>query len=198
LFLVLLSVGFLISRLAGDFFRVSSVGVSEQTQTAQVFVASEISGRENIAENRAGSFVLSATVSAVVTRVVDGDTVDVKIGSTTERVRLLGINAPESVDPKKSAECFGKEAGEEMKSLLPSGTEVELLPDETQSDKDKYGRILRYVFSKNNGDVGLKMIRLGFAREYTFKTPYEKQQEYKNAEMIAKSADLGLWSVCEK
>src|SRR3712207_834205 len=80
-----------------------------------------------------------------VVKVVDGDTLDVKNKEgITERLRLIGINTPETVDPRKPVECFGKEASNRAKTLLHGGT-VTLEFDPTQDTRDKYGRLLAYV-----------------------------------------------------
>ena len=90
----------------------------------------------------------TATMSATlykVTKVRDGDTIEVDYNGKTEAVRLVGIDTPETVDPRKPVQCFGVEASNKLKLLL-SDTSVSLEVDETQSDRDKYGRLLRFVF----------------------------------------------------
>ncbi|MDO8728733.1 MAG: thermonuclease family protein [bacterium] len=71
-----------------------------------------------------------------VMRVVDGDTIDININGQTERLRLIGINTPETVDPRKPVECFGKEASEKARSIL-SGKRIVLESDPTQGERDK-------------------------------------------------------------
>lgn len=88
-----------------------------------------------------------AAVEAVVEKVVDGDTIDVKpaAGGDTMRIRLIGIDAPESVNPDESKNTEdGREASAWLKGSLPKGTHVWLVKD--VSDTDKYGRYLRYVW----------------------------------------------------
>ncbi len=126
-------------------------------------------------------------------RVVDGDTVVVKTASTTLKIRILGINAPESVDPRKPVECFGKEASLHLQNLLPQGSTVQLVVDKSQGEIDKYGRLLRYVVVGTSTDVGLSMIRDGFAYQYLYKHPYEKYLQYVKAEKDAKTTKAGLW-----
>ncbi len=110
-----------------------------------------------------------------------------------EKIRILGINTPETVDPRRKVECFGHEASDHAKSLL-TGQSVRLESDPTQGDKDKYGRLLRYAFLPNGTDYGLEMIRSGYAYEYTYDIPYKYQKEYKSAQMTAEKAKSGLWS----
>lgn len=128
-----------------------------------------------------------------VARVIDGDTIDVLENGKTVRVRFIGINAPETVDPRKPVECFGPEASREMHELLDGG-EVRLGTDSSQDSLDKYGRLLAYVFLPDGTDVNLFMVEEGFAREYTYKKPYGLQNEFKAAEAEARSARLGLWA----
>src|SRR3954449_8811553 len=79
---------------------------------------------------------------AFVTRVVDGDTIHVAIGGHDETIRLIGINTPETVDPRSPVECFGQEAHEHTEQLLPKNTEVRLVRD--VEARDRYGRLLAY------------------------------------------------------
>lgn len=127
-----------------------------------------------------------------VVKVVDGDTIDVNIDGVVERIRIIGINTPETVDPRKPVECFGVEASNKAKSLL-SNKEVRLEADTTQGDRDKYSRLLRYVFLQDNTDFGLKMIQEGYAYEYTYNTSYRYQSTYKDAQKYAEKNKLGLW-----
>ncbi len=128
----------------------------------------------------------------LVTRVIDGDTIDVSINQKNVRVRLIGINTPETVDPRRPVECFGQEASKKAKELLLNKM-VSLEMDISQSDKDKYGRLLRYV---RVGDVfvNLEMITQGFAYEYTYITPYKYQKSFKLAQAEARTAKRGLWA----
>lgn len=129
-----------------------------------------------------------------VTRVVDGDTLEVLVGGQTMKTRVIGINTPETVDPRKSVECFGQQASSEAKRLLEN-QQVRLEIDPTQGDIDKYGRYLRFVWLENgNFDYGKQMIANGFAFEYTYQTPYKYQAEYKLAQQTAETEKKGLWA----
>jgi micrococcal nuclease len=128
-----------------------------------------------------------------VARVVDGDTIDIVINGKTERLRLIGINTPEVVDPRKTVECFGREASDNAKKLL-SGQEVRVKADSTQDDRDKYGRLLRYVWRRDGLFYNLEAIKDGFAYEYTYQLPYIYQKDFKEAQIIAQENKLGLWA----
>lgn len=127
-----------------------------------------------------------------VTKVVDGDTVKVRKDGRTVTVRLIGIDTPETKDPRKPVQCFGKEASAHAASLL-AGQKVWLEYDSSQARVDRYGRDLAYIWL---GDdlVNLAMVRDGFAHEYTYDTPYRYQRQFKAAQARAASAGIGLWS----
>jgi len=135
-------------------------------------------------------------VLAKVTRVVDGDTVKVLIDNKEDTVRLIGIDAPETVDPKKPVQCFGQEASNEAKEIL-TGKTVILESDSTQADRDEYGRLLRYIFLEDGTNVDEFMISEGYAREYTFKGNFYKyQSEFIQAQQKAREENKGLWGSC--
>lgn len=128
-----------------------------------------------------------------ISRVVDGDTIKVLISGEEETIRMIGINTPETVDPRKSVECFGQEASSATKEMLDVGEVVTLTADPTQDDRDKYGRLLRYVADESGQDVGLRLISQGYAYEYTYRVPYERQAAYEEAQQTARELGVGLW-----
>lgn len=130
-----------------------------------------------------------------VVKVIDGDTIVVDIGGKNETVRLIGIDAPEIGGGSSKQKCFGKESEELAKKIL-SGVSVYLETDASQNDRDKYNRLLRYAIMENGNNFNKQMISSGLAREYTYKTPYKYQKEFKNAENEARNAKKGLWSAC--
>jgi len=128
-----------------------------------------------------------------VVKIVDGDTIDADINGQVERVRLLGINTPEVVDPRKPVECFGREASAKAREWL-SGEEVTLESDASQDNRDKYGRLLRYVKIRTGFFYNLEIIKQGYAYEYTYNLPYKYQKEFKAAQKFAQGNKLGLWA----
>ena len=128
-----------------------------------------------------------------VLRVIDGDTLEVSIDGKTEKIRLIGIDTPETVHPYKPVECFGKEASNKAKELLLN-QEVRLEVDSTQGDADKYGRLLRYVFRSDGLFFNKWMIENGYAYEYTYSSAYKYQDEFRNALTQAKDNKAGLWA----
>lgn len=125
----------------------------------------------------------------LVTRVIDGDTIEIAGG---ERVRYLGIDAPETVDPNRPIGCFGPEASMENKELV-EGKYVRLERDITE--RDKYRRLLRYVYV-NDKLVNLELVRGGYAVIYTFPPDVKYQKELLAAQREAREAKRGLWGAC--
>lgn len=129
-----------------------------------------------------------------VKQVVDGDTIKVLIAGQTETIRLIGIDTPETVDPRKPVQCFGQEASNKAKELL-LGKNVYLEADITQGERDKYDRLLRYVFLEDGRLFNKLMISEGYAHEYTYDSnPYKYQIEFQAAENEARENERGLWS----
>lgn len=128
-----------------------------------------------------------------VTRVVDGDTLEVDIHGTKEKVRLIGINTPEAVDPRSPVQCFGKEASSRMKDLA-QGNLVRLEYDDSQTFRDTYDRLLDYVYLEDGQMLNRKMLAEGYAYEYTYGTPYKYQQEFRELVALARTSGRGLWS----
>jgi micrococcal nuclease len=143
---------------------------------------------------------LVQTESYQVTRVIDGDTIVLEVLGT---VRIIGIDTPELRSSGGGAECFAQEAKREVEDLV-KGKSVYLEYDSSQDRLDRYGRTLAYVFLQNvtigaaqqeiPTDLGLQLIRSGYAFEYTYRNPYKYQQQYKQAEIMAREQEIGLWN----
>lgn len=130
---------------------------------------------------------------AQVVKVVDGDTIRVSFENKEETIRMIGINTPETVDPRREVECFGKEASARLKELI-NGKYVLLEADESQDDRDRYGRLLRYVWLDQMTNINKVMVAEGFAYEYTYDLPYKYQSEFKTAQQNAQLTKKGLWA----
>jgi micrococcal nuclease len=133
-----------------------------------------------------------------VIRVIDGDTAIIKINGKNKTVRLIGINTPETVDPRRPVECFGIEASNKAKEVL-TGKSVRLEADDIVGERGKYGRLLFYVFLEDGTNFNKMMISEGYAYEYTYNLPYKCQGEFKQAEKDARENKRGLWAdgVCQ-
>jgi endonuclease YncB( thermonuclease family) len=129
----------------------------------------------------------------LIVDVVDGDTVKVSIDGKVETLRLIGIDTPETKDPRKPVQCFGNEASAKAAELL-SGRRVRLEADPTQGDRDKYDRLLRYLWREDGLFFNEWMIKNGYAHEYTYDLPYAYQAQFKSAQQYATQNMLGLWN----
>ncbi|OGB60458.1 hypothetical protein A2Y26_02360 [candidate division CPR2 bacterium GWD2_39_7] len=123
-----------------------------------------------------------------VKKVVDGDTV---ILTNDEKVRYIGIDTPETKHPKKEIQCFGKEAAARNKELV-EGKKVKLERD--ISERDKYGRLLRYVYLEDSTFVNLLLVKEGYARASTYPPDIKHQNDFLEAEREARGNNRGLWN----
>jgi micrococcal nuclease len=138
------------------------------------------------APSLAAWFRLQANVIAVV----DGDTLDARLeDGKRERIRLIGIDAPER------GACYSANATAVVRQLA-QGKRVELVGDRSQDRRDRYGRLLAYVVLAGGADLGQVLIANGNGRVYVFKKPFAKLGVYRAAEAAAKSSSNGLWSKC--
>ena len=129
-----------------------------------------------------------------VLKVVDGDTIHIDYNGKDEKVRFIGLDTPETKDPRKPIQCFGREATAKMIELAENKN-VRLEFDKTQGERDKYGRILAFVYSEDNKNLAYEMIRQGYGNEYTYNSnPYKYQVEFKEAARKAREENKGLWA----
>lgn len=129
-----------------------------------------------------------------VSYVYDGDTIAVSYDGGQKTIRLLGIDTPETVDPRKSIQCFGEQASFKTKELL-NNRSITLKFNINREQKDKYKRYLGYVYRDDGLDINKYLIEQGYAREYTYGKPYDRQKEFKKLEKQAKQKNIGLWNV---
>jgi micrococcal nuclease len=128
-------------------------------------------------------------------RVVDGDTIVVSIDGTTERVRYIGIDTPESVKPGVPVQCWAKRASALNRSLV-SGRTVRLTFDHER--RDRYGRLLAYVTREDGLDVNGRLLQEGAARTLEISPNTSRASSYRKLQSDARSRSMGLWSVCEE
>jgi micrococcal nuclease len=127
-----------------------------------------------------------------VVRIVDGDTLVVTGGV---RVRLIGINTPESVDPRRPVECFGKESAAALGRLIPPGTPVRLAYDVERTDD--YGRTLAYLYRQPDGlFVNAALVEQGFAQAVTYPPNVAHDDEFAALAGLARQGNAGLWNAC--
>ncbi len=135
---------------------------------------------------------------AVLLGVTDGDTIRVRLeNGGEEKVRLLGIDAPETNAGKDTKpECFAPEATEALRAVLPNGSALMLMTDPTQDTRDTYGRLLAYVYIGKT-HVNEVLVKEGAAREYTYKNrAYNFQTSFRSLEETARLSARGLWANC--
>lgn len=134
------------------------------------------------------------TRDATVVRIKDGDTLVVDLDGGQQTVRLIGIDTPETTNGKN--ECFGAAATAELEALV-AGKTVRLEADPTQTNTDRYDRLLRYV-EVDGVDVGEHLVAGGWAHEYTYRAsdPYVRQDEYIRAAQHAAAVRSGGWDEC--
>ncbi|WP_217923723.1 thermonuclease family protein [Miltoncostaea oceani] len=146
---------------------------------------------------------------ARVVRVVDGDTLIARLGGAgpggggggggEERVRLLGVDAPESVTPDRPVECFGPQAAAELRRLLPEGTPVLLAVDPSQGREDRFGRLLAEVTREGAATtVNVQLVAEGFAEVFRGDGRGRLQPTLRSAERDARDARRGLWGSCRR
>jgi len=139
-------------------------------------------------------FVCCSSTSAqtyIVERVVDGDTLKLTNG---ERVRLIGVDTPETVHPKKPVEYFGKEASAFTKRMC-EGKTVRLEYDQTE--RDKYDRLLAYVFLEDGTFLNAEIIKQGYGHAYT-RFPFKYIDDFRRYEKEAREGKRGLWGNSKK
>jgi micrococcal nuclease len=131
---------------------------------------------------------------ATVLRVIDGDTIEVDVGGETRKVRYIGIDTPETVDPRRPVGCYGEEASAANKALV-EGLTVGLEKD--VSDTDVFGRLLRYVWLNGDEMVNAALVREGYAQSSAYPPDVRYQELFDGLEAEARSAGRGLWGpVC--
>lgn len=179
------------------------IGLSSLWQGSKVIFPEDgkititISPAVNPAISQNPSIFSSEREKVQVSRVIDGDTVELTDG---RRVRYIGIDTPETVDPRKTVQCFGREASNKNKELV-EGKTVELEKD--ISETDKYGRLLRYIYvddpSTSSGQaifVNDYLVRQGFAHASSYPPDIKYQSQLQEAEREAWDNGRGLWSAC--
>jgi len=142
---------------------------------------------------------VAQSATARVVRVIDGDTLKVRLTTgQAVTIRLIGIDTPETHKPRTPVQCGGEAATASMKKLAFShgiGRIVTLKSDPTQDRIDRYGRLLAYV-NGGNSDFGRTMISSGWAKLYVFKRPFRRVNAYRRAQESAKTAKRSLWRAC--
>ncbi len=188
-----------IIAITGISFVIVGLQTKTNTQTSNSIPTISITSTSSVQK----AFEVSTTrqnvdiSNATITRVVDGDTVIAAIDGEAgeQKIRLLGINTPETVDPRKPVECFGREASNYAKKLL-TGLRVLLVADPEADETDKYNRLLRNLYLPDGREYNKMMVSEGYAYAYlSFPLNAKHKRDLKNAESEARTAKRGLWSL---
>lgn len=129
-----------------------------------------------------------------VVQIEDGDTITVDMNGTDEQIRFVGIDTPETRDPRKPVQCFGKAASNFTKQLVGDGP-VRLVADPLSTNRDRYNRLLRYIYLTDGRLVQTELLKEGYAFAYT-SFPFTKSEEFLNYQRMAREQNKGLWSQC--
>ena len=134
-------------------------------------------------------------VLITILKVIDGDTVDIDIKGNTERVRLIGVNTPETKHPTKPIECFGPEASAYLTQLLPKGTHVRIERD--IEARDRYGRMLLYLYRESdNLFINLDLVSHGYGTPMSIEPNTFHRNDFVHAAALAETTNEGLWKAC--
>jgi micrococcal nuclease len=160
----------------------TSPNSSEQTSPVRLFTGDPASAE-------------ALPANAVVAKIVDGDTLDAQFEGAVTRVRLIGVDTPESVDTGRAKQCYGAEASRFLADLIPVGTNIVLVRDADL--KDRYGRLLAYVVrAEDQFFINLALIESGYAATMFFEPNTKFEQQFTEAERVARETNTGLWGVC--
>lgn len=124
----------------------------------------------------------------------DGDTVVVDMNGSKETIRFIGVDTPETHDPRKTVQCFGYAAADFTKNLIGKNN-VRLEADPLNTNRDRYNRLLRYVYLPDGTLVNLEIIKQGYGFAYT-SFPFTKAEEFSAAQKEARESNRGLWASC--
>ncbi len=129
-----------------------------------------------------------------VTDFSDGDTITVDMNGKKEKIRFIGVDTPETHKPNAPVQCYGPAASAFTKNLIGTN-KVRLEADPLSTNRDRYDRILRYVFLPDGTFVNERLIRDGYGFYYPY-FPFKKSGQFEIAQDKAKSENKGVWGNC--
>jgi micrococcal nuclease len=130
-----------------------------------------------------------------ITKFHDGDTISVDMNGKEETVRFIGVDTPETHDPRKAVQCYGEAAAAYTKNLIGNAS-VRLEADPLNTNRDRYNRLLRYVYLPDGRLVNAEIIKDGYGFAYV-SFPFSKLDEFKQFQADAQNAKKGLWNTCQ-
>lgn len=126
---------------------------------------------------------------------VDGDTIAVNMNGNVETIRFIGVDTPETHRPNTPVQCYGPEAAAYTKSRISRFGKVRLAADPLDTNRDVYGRLLRYVYLPDGTLLDEQLIQNGYGFAY-LDFPFSKKQQFAADEAVAQTAKVGLWGTC--
>jgi endonuclease YncB( thermonuclease family) len=126
---------------------------------------------------------------------IDGDTIAINMNGIIEKIRMIGVDTPETHKPNTPVQCYGEEAAAYTKQLI-GNDRVRVASDSKSSNRDRYNRLLRYVYLPDGRMVETELITHGYGFAYTY-FPFTKSAEFTADEQQAQAAHIGLWSACK-
>lgn len=126
---------------------------------------------------------------------VDGDTIAVTMNGQIEKIRFIGVDTPETHKPNTPVQCYGPAAANFTKQII-GGRAIRLVSDSLSTDRDRYNRLLRYVYLTDGTLVNEQLIRNGYGFYYPY-FPFSKSAQFLDAERQAQSNRQGLWAHCQ-
>lgn len=129
-----------------------------------------------------------------VVEFVDGDTIRISMQDSIETIRFIGIDTPEKNHPQKPVQCFAEAASRHLQEII-GNQPIRLEADPTNQNRDRYDRLLRYVYLPDGTLVNAKQIADGYAFTY-LAFPFQKVDEFKVLENQAREQNRGLWGSC--
>ncbi len=129
-----------------------------------------------------------------VTHVTDGDTIEVNMDGKAEKVRMIGVDTPETKKPNAPVQCYGPEASDFAHKTL-TGKSVRLEADPNDDNRDRYGRLLRYVYLQDGSLFEEALISQGYGFAYV-SFPFNKKSEFSKLQDSARAANIGVWARC--
>lgn len=131
-----------------------------------------------------------------IVRYVDGDTIVVNMNGTDETIRFIGIDTPETHKPNTPVQCYGPAAAAHTQNTIKAaGGKVRLVSDSLSTNRDRYNRLLRYVYLPDGTDLNELNVQEGYAFYYPY-FPFSKKADFLAAEKSAQAAHKGLWGAC--
>ncbi len=160
-----------------------------------VYLVLFVASHQNLLKNSGQSLQQNQPGLYSIDHFVDGDTIAVNMNGSVETIRMIGIDTPETHKPNTPVQCYGPEAAAFTKQLIGQN-KVRLQADPLDTNRDRYNRLLRYVYLPDGRMIETELISNGYAFAYT-QFPFEKSSEFQAGENNAQAAKKGLWAKCQ-